>query len=137
NGFPLETSKTLLKDLIGKLRQEELFNVILFAGSSRLLSGKSLNATRDNIDKAIRLIENQEGGGGTELLPAMDKAMKLPSNESYSRSIVVVTDGGISEEKEVFELIQKNLDNTNVFAFGIGSSVNRYLIEGLAKAGQG
>jgi Ca-activated chloride channel family protein len=137
HGFPLETSKTLLKDLIGKLRPDELFNVILFAGGSRLLSEKSLTATSNNIDKAIRLIEDQDGGGGTELLPAMEKALKLPLNDSYSRSIVVVTDGGISEEKEVFELLQNNIDKTNVFAFGIGSSVNRYLIEGLANAGQG
>src|SRR5262249_10126270 len=34
-------------------------------------------------------------------------------------------------------LIHDNLDNTNFFAFGIGSSVNRYLIEGVARAGQG
>jgi Ca-activated chloride channel family protein len=49
----------------------------------------------------------------------------------------VVTDGYITAESDVFELIQTNLNRTNVFAFGIGSSVNRYLIEGMATAGQG
>jgi Ca-activated chloride channel family protein len=51
--------------------------------------------------------------------------------------MVVVTDGYITAESEVFELIQNNLNRTNVFAFGIGSSVNRYLIKGMARAGQG
>jgi len=37
----------------------------------------------------------------------------------------------------VFQLVRKNLGNSNVFAFGIGSSVNRHLIEGIARAGQG
>jgi Ca-activated chloride channel family protein len=50
---------------------------------------------------------------------------------------MVITDGFINAERDVFELIQNNLDTTNFFSFGIGSSVNRYLIEGMAKAGLG
>lgn len=45
--------------------------------------------------------------------------------------------GFIAAEQEVFRTIEDNLDTTNVFAFGIGSSVNRHLIEGIARAGQG
>jgi Ca-activated chloride channel family protein len=48
-----------------------------------------------------------------------------------------VTDGYVSFENEVFALIRRNLNNANLFAFGIGSSVNRHLIEGMARAGQG
>src|SRR5262249_26779909 len=54
-----------------------------------------------------------------------------------SRSVVLVTDGYISAEQAVFDHIRENLDDTNVFAFGIGSAVNRYLIEGVARAGMG
>ncbi len=54
-----------------------------------------------------------------------------------SRSFVVVTDGYIAEEPAVFEQIRNHLGEANVFSFGIGSSVNRHLIEGIAKAGQG
>lgn len=48
-----------------------------------------------------------------------------------------MTDGYISAEKEALQLIRKNLNDTNFFSFGIGSSVNRDLIEGVARAGQG
>jgi Ca-activated chloride channel family protein len=51
--------------------------------------------------------------------------------------VIVVTDGYVSVENEVFQLVRRNLSQANVFAFGIGSSVNRHLIEGLARAGQG
>jgi Ca-activated chloride channel family protein len=51
--------------------------------------------------------------------------------------MIIVTDGYIAAEREVFEEIQINLDRTNVFSFGIGSGVNRYLIEGIARAGLG
>jgi Ca-activated chloride channel family protein len=136
-GFPLNTSKQLLKDLIGQLRPSDLFNVVLFAGDSSVLSAKSLPANQENIASAIRLLEEQRGSGGTELLAAIKQAMSLPPEAGVSRSIVLVTDGYISGEEGVFDYIRENLNQSNVFSFGIGSSVNRYLIEGVAKAGMG
>ncbi|UCF03762.1 MAG: VWA domain-containing protein [Deltaproteobacteria bacterium] len=137
HGFPLNTAKKLLKNLIGNLRAVDRFNVVLFAGGSRLMSPSSLPGTRENIRKAIRVIDRQQGGGGTELRSALQKALSLPRSESFSRTTMVVTDGYIAAERDVFHLIQNNLNRTNVFSFGIGSSVNRYLIEGMARAGQG
>lgn len=136
-GFPLKTAKTLLRDLIGQLRPTDLFNVVLFAGDSTVLSGKSLPADQQNISNAIRLLEQQRGSGGTELLAAVKQAMSIPRDTDASRSIVLVTDGYVSGEKGVFDYIRANLDQCNVFAFGIGTAVNRYLIEGVAKAGMG
>jgi Ca-activated chloride channel family protein len=136
-GFPLNTAKQLLRDLIGQLRPTDLFNVVLFAGDSSVLSPKSLQANQENISVAIRLLDEQRGSGGTELLPAVQQAMSLPREANISRSIVLVTDGYISGEQGVFDYIRENLNQSNVFSFGIGSSVNRYLIEGVAKAGMG
>src|SRR5262249_1077682 len=76
------------------------------------------------------------GGGGTELEAALRTAIQLPRSDFVSRTVVVVTDGYIAQEKGALTLIHENLNNTNFFAFGIGSSVNRYLIEGVARAGQ-
>jgi Ca-activated chloride channel family protein len=137
NGFPLNTSKRLLRDLITQLRPSDLFNVVLFAGDSTALSANSLSANEENISSAIRLLDHQRGSGGTELLAAVTRAMNLPRNRDVSRSIVLVTDGYVSGEQGVFDYVRDNLDQCNVFAFGIGSSVNRYLIEGVAKAGMG
>ena len=137
NGFPLDTAKVLLEDLISSLLPTDSFNVLLFAGGSRVMSETPVPATPEHIRKAVQMIEDSNGGGGTELLKAMKRAMALERREGVSRTMVIVTDGYISAEREVFAQIQNNLDHTNVFAFGIGSSVNRYLIEGIAKSGQG
>ena len=136
-GFPLDTSKKLLEDLIGNMRPTDFFNVILFAGDSTALSESPLPANKENISRALQLIEQQRGAGGTELLPAIKQAMKLPAEPGVSRSVVLITDGYVSIEEGVFKYIRENLGAANVFAFGIGSGVNRYLIEGVARAGLG
>lgn len=136
-GFPLDVSKELLKKLIGNLRPTDVFNVLLFSGGSALMSQESLPATSENIQKAVNLIERQHGGGGTELLPALKRALNLKKPENFSRTFVIVTDGYVSVEEEAFDLIRTNLNKANMFAFGIGSSVNRHLIEGMARVGMG
>lgn len=137
-GYPLDVTKKLMRDLLGRLRPVDRFNVELFSGATALYAEHSVDASADQIDKAIKFIDAQRGGGGTELLPAMQTAMKLPRPaDGVSRSFVVVTDGFISEEPEVFDHIRNHLSEANVFAFGIGTSVNRHFIEGVAKAGQG
>lgn len=137
HGFPLETSKRLLRNLVGGLTATDSFNVLLFAGDNSVLAPASLPATPANVERAIALINRQQGGGGTELIPAMKRALALPRDDTRARSFVLVTDGYVTVEKDAFELVRNNLGQANVFAFGIGSSVNRHLIEGLARAGQG
>ena len=137
NGFPLDISKELLRNLIGNLQKGDRFNVLLFAAGSSIMAEKSLPATEENINKAIRLIERERGGGGTELLPALKRALALPRSEGFSRTVVIATDGYVHVEKEAFDLIRNNLGKANMFPFGIGSSVNRFLIEGMARAGMG
>lgn len=136
-GFPLDMSKKLLKDLIGNLRPMDKFNVLLFSGGASVMSEKSLPVTPENIHHAINLIDQEKGGGGTELLPALRRALSLPRSEGYSRTIIIATDGYVTVEEEAFDLIRKNLGNANMFTFGIGSGVNRYLIEGMARVGMG
>lgn len=136
-GFPLNTTKTLLQDLIGNLRPEDRFNVLLFAGGSRMFETRSVPATEANIARAVSFIDNQQGGGGTQLLPAMERALKLPAEGAVSRSLVAITDGYVRVETETFDLIRNHLGEANLFAFGIGSSVNRFLIKGMARVGMG
>ena len=137
HGFPLDVSKALMRNIIGGLRKQDYFNILFFAGGSSVLSPEPLSATKENKKKAIEMVMSQTGGGGTRLLDALNRISTLPKKEGLSRIIVAATDGYISVEKEAFDHIRENLGENNFFAFGIGSSVNRYLIEGMARAGKG
>lgn len=138
-GFPLATAKSLIHELAAKLTPRDHFDMVLFAGTSDLLSPTPLPATPENLRKALEFVDHHRADGGTELTAALQTALGIPpcDEEGISRSIVVVTDGYVSFERETFDTVVGNLGKANLFAFGIGSSVNRYCIEGLARAGQG
>lgn len=137
-GYPIDTAKKLVRNLVGNLRPTDTFNVVLFSGISAQMSPKSVPATNDNINRALDLIDQEDGSGGTELRPALQSAIDIPrTSNDIARSVIVITDGYITEESSIFEIISKNLGETDFFSFGIGDGVNRYLIEGIAKAGQG
>jgi Ca-activated chloride channel family protein len=138
NGYPLDTAKTLMKDIVTGLRPQDSMNVLLFASSSAVLSESgSLPATEENKKRALEFIMARPGSGGTNILPAFQRALALPRTDGTSRIVVVATDGYVRVEGELFELIRQNLGKANLFPFGIGTAVNRFLIEGMARAGKG
>jgi Ca-activated chloride channel homolog len=137
NGFPLDTAKKLMSDLANVLRPSDTFNIVVFADGSSTFSPLSVPATRSNLIRALQFIGQKKGGGGTQLLAALQRAVAVPRQGEASRSIVLVTDGYIDAEADVFDYVRARRNEVNVFAFGIGSSVNRFLIEGIARAGLG
>ena len=136
-GEPLETAKDVMVRLVSGLRKTDTFNIVLFESETAVLAPQSLPATDKNISAGLRFIDEAPGGGGTEMAKALETALRLSYEADQSRSIIVCTDGYVDFEAEVFRLVRENLDRANLFAVGIGSSVNRFLIEGLARAGRG
>jgi Ca-activated chloride channel homolog len=137
DGFPLRTAQLLMADLMGGLRGEDRFNVLTFASGSELMAERSVQASPEAMRQALTLVREKRGSGGTELLPALQRALKLPRAEGMARCVVLVTDGYVSVEAEAFDLMRERLGEAAFFTFGIGSSVNRHLLEGLAHIGGG
>ena len=137
SGFPLDTAKKLLGDLVNVLRPTDTFNLVVFESGFEVFSPVSVPATTANLRQVLQFIGSKSGGGGTRLLNGLQRAVALPRQPGLARSVVLLTDGYIDAESDVFDYIRDHLDEVNVFAFGIGSSVNRHLIEGVARAGLG
>ncbi|MDQ8181458.1 VIT domain-containing protein [Pelagicoccus sp. SDUM812005] len=136
-GFPLDTAKAMMEALVARLDDTDRFNVLLFSGESEVFSPAPVSATVENLLAAVEFLYGTRGSGGTRLLPALKTVYDMPGEAGISRNIVVLTDGYVTVEDRVFDLIRSRLGEANVFACGIGSAPNRFLIEGMAKVGQG
>ena len=79
HGFPLETAKALMQDIIKGLKPKDFINVLLFESGSAVFSASgSLPASEANKQKALDFIKAQPGGGGTNIVPALKQALALP-----------------------------------------------------------
>jgi Ca-activated chloride channel family protein len=139
HGFPIDTAKELMRNLLPKLRPTDHFNLVFFSGANYTWSPKgSRPATEANLREGMDKILKEHGSGGTELMGGLEAAYAIPRvGKGVSRTVVVVTDGYVGVEAKAFRFIRERLDQANLFAFGIGSAVNRALIEGMARAGLG
>lgn len=136
SGFPIEKAKEAMKLSLDGLYPEDTFNLITFAGDEHVLFDKPVPATQANLERAQRFLETREGGGGTEMMKAIKAALDPSDSQTHLRIACFMTDAYVGNEDEIVAEIRKH-PNARVFSFGIGSSVNRSLLDRMAEAGRG
>jgi Ca-activated chloride channel family protein len=139
SGDPLVKSKELMRRFVSGLNPDDTFTIIDFANTTRQLSAVPLANTTSNRQKALTYINKLDANGGTELLNGINAVLNFPSPEGGRiRSIVLITDGYIGNETQILAAVQEKLKPGNrLYSFGVGSSVNRYLLDRLAEVGRG
>jgi len=136
SGFPIEKAKETMKLALDNLYPYDTFNLITFAGDEHILFPEPVPATRENLAKAQKFLETREGSGGTEMMKAIKASMDPSDKQDHMRIVCFMTDGYVGNDMEIIGEVQKH-PNARVFAFGIGGSVNRYLLDNMAKYGRG
>jgi len=136
SGFPIEKAKETMRLALDNLNPSDTFNLITFAGDTSILFPEPVRATRENLRKAQAFISTYRGSGGTEMMKAIEAALKPSDDQSHVRIVCFMTDGYVGNEMEIIAEVQKH-PNARVFAFGIGESVNRFLLDKISEAGRG
>ena len=136
SGFPIEKAKETMKLALDNLYPSDTFNLITFAGDTRILFPQPVPATAENLRKAQAFLQSRAGSGGTEMMTAIKAALEPSDDQSHVRIVCFMTDGYVGNDMEIISEVQKH-QNARVFAFGIGSSVNRFLLDKMAEAGRG
>ena len=137
SGHPIEQARKALKACLRTLRSGDTFSVIVFDDRVEYMENRSIEFNDANLLKADTYIDSIGPRGGTDILAAMEAALKLPANKLYVRQIVFLTDGAVGNEEFVLQEIKKSLGKARVFTFGIGPAVNRLLLDGMAEMGRG
>jgi len=135
-GFPIEKAKETMKLALDNLYPEDTFNLITFAGDTHVLFPQPVPATRENLRRAQSFLASRQGSGGTEMMKAIRAALAPSDKQDHVRIVCFMTDGYVGNDMEIISEIQKH-PNARVFAFGIGSSVNRFLLDKMAEQGRG
>jgi Ca-activated chloride channel family protein len=136
-GQPIAQAKAAVRSALGRMQPDDTFNIIKFSNDAQLMSNQPLAASRPNIQKALGYLDQPYGGGGTMMIEGIRKALDAPRDQSRLRFVCFLTDGYIGNESEILGQIHQRLGSSRIFSFGVGSSVNRYLLDHMAKMGRG
>ena len=136
SGFPIEKAKETMKLALEGLYPQDTFNLITFSGDTHILFPKPVPATKENLRKAQTFLASRTGSGGTEMMKAIRAALDQSDSQDHVRIVCFMTDGYVGNDMEILAEVQKH-PNARVFSFGIGSSVNRFLLDKMAEYGRG
>src|SRR5215831_13096770 len=141
-GFPIEMAKKTIQRALDNLRKDETFNLITFSGDTRILFPEPVPATAENVAQAKKVLAGAYGSGGTEMMKAIrtalgeDAGAGKPMEADPVRVVCFMTDGYVGNDAEIIAEVKKHTD-ARVFAFGIGTAVNRFLLSRMAEEGHG
>ena len=136
NGFPIEKAKETMKLALDNLNPADTFNLITFSGETYVLFPTPVPATPANLRKAQAFLATRSGMGGTEMMSAIKTALDPSDSQSHLRIVCFMTDGYVGNDMQIIAEVAKHR-HARVFAFGIGSSVNRFLLDKIAEHGRG
>ena len=137
SGRPIQQAKAAVERGLRLLQAGDSFQVISFSMTASQLGEAPLEADSRNIARAIHYVRSLKGEGGTMMIEGIKAALDFPHDPQRLRFVCFLTDGYIGNETEILSEIHKRLGPSRIFSFGIGSAVNRYLIEQMGKAGRG
>ncbi len=137
HGTSLEQAKRSLGLALSGLDPEDCFNLIQFNSSTSALFGSSVAATANNVGIARRYVSGLAANGGTEMRPAISRALASPPTDTHLRQVIFITDGSVGNEEALFTLIEQRLGKSRLFTVGIGSAPNSWFMRKAAEVGHG
>lgn len=144
HGVPLDMGKDAMRQALRQLRPMDTFNVITFAGRTGQAFASPRPANQSNLKAAVEYVDGLKAGGGTQMIKGVEAALSPTVEPGRHRYVFFMTDGYIGNEKEIhagtarlIAALAERGQKARVFGYGLGSSVNRHLIGGIADHGNG
>ncbi len=137
SGFPIEKAKETMRLAIERMHPHDTFNLMSFAGGTGRCFDKPVPNTPANRAAALQYLDDLQGAGGTEMMPAILEALGGPIDPRRLRVVCFMTDGYIGDDMAIIDAVRRNAGTARVFAFGIGNAVNRFLLDRMALVGRG
>lgn len=137
SGAPMETSRLFMEEALKTLGEHDSFRMLNFSSDVSALSNAPLKATPENLKLAQRHLQRLDTGGGTDMRLGIEAALGQEAEPGVMRIVVFLTDGYIGNEGDIIPLVERLRGDARLFSLGVGSSVNRWLLEELARAGRG
>lgn len=136
-GEPWQAAVETVEAALYRMRSDDTFNLVKFSNAASTVFPSPQPVTKETLRTARAWLQAFEGGG-TVMTEGIVRSLTMPGDPGALRTVLLLTDGYIGNDREVFDRVRDNLSgNDRIFALGIGSSPNRGLLDELAHHGRG
>lgn len=136
-GTSIEQARRALLQGLDRLAAGDRFNVVAFNHGVTPFRPEPLPATAENLAAGRRFVSGLQADGGTEMLPALRLTLAQPRGPEHLRYVVLLTDGCLGNEEEIFATLRSDLGAARLFTVAIGSAPNQHLAANMAQFGRG
>jgi len=136
-GAPLDKAKETMRYVLDHMNPNDTFQVVDFGSTSNVLFASPQPASPEMKRQARAYIDALQANGGTMMAEAIEKVSRMPADDNRLRIVTFMTDGYVGNDLEVLGLVERLRATSRWFPFGTGNSVNRFLIDGMARLGGG
>jgi Ca-activated chloride channel family protein len=137
-GLPLAKAKDVIRRILRGLCADDTFQIVRFDDTASPLGRAAPIANKPrNVELALDWLGRLDAGGGTEMVTGIDAALAVPHDPLRLRIVVFLTDGYVGNEDDILRSVGQQMGGARLFSFGVGTAVNRYLLEELAAIGRG
>ncbi len=144
SGVPLHQAKQAVRYALDQLNPRDSFQIIRFSSDASALGHTPLIATAANLERGRDYLDSLDSGGDTMMIEGIKASLEFPHDPLRYRVVCFLTDGYIGNEAEILAAIGPRLASPDhpgrearIFSFGVGDSVNRYLMQAMARHGRG
>jgi Ca-activated chloride channel family protein len=136
-GTSIQQAREALLQALDRLTSADRFGIVAFNNSFYEFASQPLIASPENVAAGRSYVQGLEAGGGTEMLPALLHVMQKPQVSGFLRHIVLLTDGDLGNEEQIFAALRHDLGNARLYTVAIGSAPNFFLATKMAQFGRG
>jgi uncharacterized protein YegL len=137
SGSRINNAAKCMKIFIRSLPENCKFSIWRFGSRSECMI-PTCDYVKEKIDEATSLIDNLQANlGGTNLLEPIDRIMRISPPNGFTRQVFVLTDGEISNTKDVLGKVRAMRGSNRIFSIGLGRDADSGLIDGLAEIANG
>lgn len=148
---PIGKARRAASCLLRSLGHCDRFNIVAFNAQTTAFREAAVPLSDASLKQADAFIEKISAGGGTEACNALrvvlgkqkptwvhDRSTEVPSDPGMRlRVVVMLTDGDVSGAEDVIAAARESMQDSRLFAIGIGDSVDHAQLSSLAAAGKG
>lgn len=133
SGSSINEARQALKLCLRAMNNGDRFAIARFGSTAESLHKTSMAYEPEDFKTYTTTVDGIEADlGGTELLPALELVRAGIGPKCFD--VVLLTDGQVSNEREVIAYAKEHRDHWRIFTLGIGHGPNDALTKGLAEA---